>query len=179
MKKLAIATACILFCAPVLAETVGEKTGVDSALGISPTTADFVTEAATGGAFEIRSSQLAMQRGDAATQTFAKRMITDHSKVDDELKNLVETKKINVTVPTQPSASQQAMIDKLEKLNGADFDKLYRDDQYKAHESAVSLFKRYAKGGENADLKQWAQQTEPTLEHHLQMAKELDRQASR
>jgi putative membrane protein len=68
---------------------------------------------------------------------------------------------------------------KLKTLNGADFDKQYRDDQYSGHKSVVSLFQRYAKGGENADLKQWAQQTAPMLEHHLQMARDLDKQATK
>ncbi len=179
MKKLAIATACILFCAPALAESASEKLGVNSTLGIAPTTQDFVSEAASGGLFEIRSSELALKRGDAATQNFAKRMIADHQKADDELASLVKSKNIQVTIPSGPSNAQQSMLDKLEKLNGADFDKQYRDDQYSAHKDAVSLFQRYAKGGDNADLKQWAQQTETTLEHHLQMARELDRQASK
>ena len=59
-----------------------------------------------------------------------------------------------------------------------ELDRQYRDDQFSGHKSTLSLFQRYAKGGDNADLKQWAQQTTPTLERHLQMARELDRQAA-
>jgi len=42
MKKLAAVTASLLFTAPVLAQSVGEKSGVNSALGVSPSMADFV-----------------------------------------------------------------------------------------------------------------------------------------
>lgn len=179
MKKMSFAVACLLLCTPALAESASEKMGVNSALGVSPSTADFVTEAATGDLFEIRSSELALKQGDAATQNFAKQMITDHQKTSNELKSLVQAKKIDVTIPGAPTSSQQSMLDKLTTLNGADFNKQYRDDQYSAHKGAVSAFQRYAKSGENPDLKQWAEKTAPALEHHLEMARELDKQASR
>ena len=37
----------------------------------------------------------------------------------------------------------------------------------------MSLFERYAKGGDDADLKEWAGKTLPTLQHHLDIAQEL------
>jgi putative membrane protein len=37
----------------------------------------------------------------------------------------------------------------------------------------VSLFERYAKGGDHPKLKEWADKTLPGLRHHLQMAQEL------
>lgn len=180
MKKIAIKTAFALLGGTALAQSTSEKLGVNSTLGIAPTTQDFVTEAASSGQFEIQSSQLAKERGaDQATKTFADQMITDHQKIDSELKDLAKSKNINVTIPDQMSSCEQSMLDKLKTLNGADFDKQYRDDQYSGHKTAVSLFQRYAKGGENNDLKQWAQKTSPTLEHHLDMARELDKQASK
>jgi putative membrane protein len=42
-----------------------------------------------------------------------------------------------------------------------------------AHKNAVSLFERYGKGGDNNELKGWATQTLPTLQHHLDMAQQL------
>ena len=47
--------------------------------------------------------------------------------------------------------------------------------QVDAHKSAVSLFQRYAKGGDNTKLKDWAQKTLPTLQHHLEMADMLNK----
>jgi putative membrane protein len=47
--------------------------------------------------------------------------------------------------------------------------------QVDAHKSAVSLFQRYSKGGDNAKLKDWAQKTLPTLQHHLEMADMLNK----
>jgi putative membrane protein len=47
------------------------------------------------------------------------------------------------------------------------------DDQVSAHKDAVSLFERYGKGGDNDQLKSWATQTLPTLQHHLDMAQTI------
>jgi putative membrane protein len=47
--------------------------------------------------------------------------------------------------------------------------------QVSAHKSAVSLFERYAKGGDNSKLNAWAQTTLPQLQHHLEMANMLDK----
>ena len=42
-----------------------------------------------------------------------------------------------------------------------------------AHKDAVDLFERYAKGGDNAELKKWAGKTVPALKHHKEMADKL------
>ena len=47
--------------------------------------------------------------------------------------------------------------------------------QVSAHKDAVSLFERYAKGGENSKLKDWAGKTLPALQHHLDMAQTMDK----
>jgi putative membrane protein len=75
---------------------------------------------------------------------------------------------------TAMSDAQQESVNELKGLSGQPFDDAYQDDQEDAHEDAVDLFKRYAAEGENADLKTWAANTVPALEHHLKMAEELD-----
>ena len=49
-------------------------------------------------------------------------------------------------------------------------------DQVSAHKDAVSLFQRYANGGDDQQAKDWASATLPTLQHHLEMAQNLDKQ---
>jgi putative membrane protein len=73
------------------------------------------------------------------------------------------------------SSSQQSMLDDLKKLNSDDFTKHYHSDQEDVHEDAVDLFKRYGDEGENGDLKAWAAKTRPALEHHLMMAKDMNK----
>jgi putative membrane protein len=172
-------TAFALVSGVALAQSTGERLGINSALGLAPTTQDFVTEAVNSGQFEIQSSQLAQERGDQMSKTYAAKMIEDHQKLDSQLKDLVQSKQIKVTIPAGVSASQQSSLDKLKTLQGADFDRRYRDDQYSAHKDAVNLFERYAKGGENADLKTWAEQTTPQLQRHMKMAEDLGAHAQK
>ncbi len=175
MKREIIVALAVLIAAPAFSQSAAEKTGVNSLVGVAPKTADFVKEAATSDMFEIASSKLALQRGDDATKAFAQQMVTDHQKTTDELKALVSSGKVKAPLPTAMSSSQQSMMKTLNGLNGARFNQRYHSDQVKAHKNAVDLFKRYAEGGDNADLKAWAAKTRPALEHHLQMAKDLNK----
>src|SRR6201988_5103765 len=72
-----------------LAQSVGEQTGVNSALGIAPKTEDFIKEAATSDMLEIDAAKIAEQKGNADEKQFAHQMITDHTKTSSELKDLV------------------------------------------------------------------------------------------
>ena len=156
-----------------MAQSVGEKTGVNSALGLSPTTADFVKQAAISDMFEIQSSQVAQERGNASEKTFAATMIKDHRKTSEDLKSMVSSGDVKAELPTALDSSKQSEIDKLKSLKGADFSSRYDEDQLSGHKDAVSLFERYSKGGDNPKLKDWADRTLPTLRHHLEMAQGL------
>jgi putative membrane protein len=164
----------LLFAATAHAQSVGEKTGVNSVLGTSPSTQDFVTQAAMGDMLEIETGKLAEQKAtDAKIKPFAKQLVTDHQKTTEELKTLVSSGKVKVNLPTALDSSHQSKLDKLKGMSGADFDKAFDDLQRSAHKDATSLFERYAKGGENADLKAFAANHLPTLQHHLKMAEDL------
>ena len=165
--------ALFLLATPALAQSIGEKTGVNSTLGITPATADFVKEAATSDMFEIQSSQLAQERGNASEKSFAATMIADHQKTSDELKSMISSGDVKAELPTALDSLHQSEIDRLKSLKGADFSSRYDSDQLSGHKDAVSLFERYAKGGDNSKLKGWADKMLPTLRHHLEMAQDL------
>src|SRR6202166_1289963 len=175
MKSSMVALGGLMLATPVIAQSVGEKTGVNSTLGIAPTTADFVKEVAVSDMFEIDSSKLAQDKGNASEKKFAAQMITDHTKTSTELKGLVSSGKVKAEVPTALDSSHQSKLDKLKDESGKDFSSDFDSIQVSAHKDAVSLFERYAKGGENADLKAWAGKTLPTLQHHLEMAQALSK----
>lgn len=82
---------------------------------------------------------------------------------------------MQATLPTALDSSHQSKLDKLKNASGKDFSSDYNSYQVSAHEDAISLFDRYAKGGDNAALKDWTDKTLPALRHHLDMAKELGR----
>lgn len=157
------------------APSIPERTGINSTVGVAPSTQDFVTQAAISDMAEIESSKLAVAKGDAKDKAFAEKMIKDHTETSAQLKALVSGGKVKVTLPTAMDAAHQSKIDKLKNLNGADFKKAYDDMQVAAHKDAVSLFERYSKGGDNADLKAFAAKTLPHLQMHLKMAEDLSK----
>jgi putative membrane protein len=100
-------------------------------------------------------------------------MVKDHQQTSAELKSLVEGGKLNVTLPTALDDEHQKKLDELKAKSGKDFDSAYDHMQMQAHEEAVALFERYARDGDNPDLKAWAAKTLPHLKEHLTMAKHL------
>ena len=149
MKRHAVIFACALLAAPlatpVFGQSVGEKTGVDSALGLSPSTADFVKEAAISDLFEVQSGKLAETKGNKAEKTFAAHMVSDHTKTGNELVGLVGSGKVTEKIPTALDNAHQSDLDKLSAAKGEDFSSKFDAMQVTAHKDAVSLFERGGK----------------------------------
>jgi putative membrane protein len=144
-------------------KTAADKSGADPAT--------FVKKAALGGMTEVETSKLAESKAeDPQVKAFAKKMVTDHSAANDELKSLA--KKKGWTLPTSLDAEHKAIVQKLSAKSGADFDAAYSKQMLQDHEKTVALFKGATKSSD-ADLAQWAEKTLPTLERHEQLAANL------
>jgi putative membrane protein len=127
----------------------------------------FVNQAAKGGMMEVAKGKLAAQKASRDdVKQFAQRMVDDHTKAGDELKSVASGKNITLP-PDQPSAQDQAMLDKMGKMDGAAFDRAYIADQVKDHEKTIALFEKEARNGKDAELKAFAEKTLPTLKDHL------------
>lgn len=176
MKKLlAILAATTMLTGAAFAESVTEKTSVNSALGVAPTTQDFVTEAATSDMIEIQAGKIAQMRGNDAEKKFGAQMVADHTRTSTDIKGLISSGKLKAELPSVIPSSGQSKLDDLKNSKNEDFSGVYDPMQVSAHEDAVSLFERYGKGGGNAELKAWANKTLPALKHHLDMANNLDK----
>jgi putative membrane protein len=169
-----LAFTSVLLSSAAFAQSTGEKTGVNSALGIAPKTEDFIKEAAMSDMLEIDAAKIAQDKGDAEEKKFAGEMITDHTKTSTELKGMVSGD-LKAAIPTDLDDSSQKKLGKLRDSKPADFASEYDPMQVSAHKDAVSLFERYAKGGDDPKLKDWAGKTLPTLQHHLEMAQAMDK----
>jgi putative membrane protein len=131
----------------------------------------FITGAASGGLLEVELGKLAADKASSDdVKKFAQHMVTDHSKANDELKTLAQSK--GVTVPTEMMPRHKKDLERLSKLSGADFDKAYMTAMVKDHEEDVNQFKEAARNSADPDLKAFADKTVPTLQDHLKMAKE-------
>ena len=175
MKKIFFAVAvATAFATPAFAQSLGEKTGVNSVLGIAPKTADFIREVAISDMFEIEAAKIAQEKENADEKKFAQQMITDHTKTSGELKDMVRAN-MESDLPTALDDSSQKKLDQLRNTRSQAFASVYDPMQVSAHKDAISLFERYAKGGEDPKLKDWAGKTLPTLQHHLEMAQQMDK----
>jgi Predicted outer membrane protein len=167
MAACLVATAFL--AVPALAQTTaptGNRAPATSTVTPSKTAAaQFVTQAANSNMFEIQSSQLALNKTkDNRIQDFAQQMIKDHTEAGEKLKAAAQDQ----TVPTALDQEHAQMLQKLQQVSGNDFDRSYVQMQLDGHQKAVALFESYGQNGDNAQLKQFAEQTTPTLRQHLQ-----------
>jgi putative membrane protein len=133
----------------------------------------FAMEAAMGGMMEVELGRIAAQKGASdEVRQFGQRMVDDHSKAGDDLKQVAEGK--GHTLPTALDAKHQAMIQKLNALSGEKFDKEYVKMMVKDHKKDVAAFQKEAGGGMDADIKSFASRTLPTLQEHLQMIQRIN-----
>jgi len=175
MKTLVVAAALLALAAPLHAQNATDqmKNGQPPAK-TSAATQKFVKTAAITDMFEIQAGKLAQEKAEnQAYKDFAQMTINDHTKTSDELKGM----NVGVQLPQDLDGAHKAKIKKLNSLSGAAFERQYKTDQIEGHKQAVALFEQYGRSGDNAQLKQWAQTTLPTLKTHLQHAEALPRPA--
>ena len=140
----------------------------------APSTTDFIQKAAMSDMYEVEAGKIASQKGQSdAVKNFGQMMVDAHSKTTEELKGIVASEAIKVELPAKLDAKHQKLIDDLNTASNADFDKTYAGQQVDGHKDAVSLFDSYAKKGDNAALKAFAQKTLPVIQQHLDEAKKL------
>ena len=166
--------ACALCGAPAIAQQSNPaSTGYNSKAG-SLTTSDrqFVKAAAEGGMAEVELGKLAEENGGTSeVKDFGKRMVTDHTKINDQLKELAG--KEDVTLPQQLNAKDKMTKESLSKLSGTAFDKAYMKDMVKDHTADVSEFRKESTAAHSAAVKDFASDALPTLESHLKEAKSI------
>jgi putative membrane protein len=134
---------------------------------------EFMKKAAAGGMAEVQLGNLAQERASSEeVKSFAKRMVDDHTKVNDDLEQVAQKK--NVTLPTEVDAKDKALYDRLSKLSGTEFDRAYMDAMLADHRADVAEFERETKSTD-ADVRDFASRTLPTLQDHLASAQHVDR----
>ena len=155
------------FCALPLIIAALNLTGVALAEDASATKSSllsvkdktFMKKAAKGGMMEVAMGNLAEQNGKSDdVKSFGKRMVTDHSKANDELKSIAAQK--DVKLPSKESTLKWSS------------DKAYIDAMVKDHEKDLAEFQEEAKTGSDPDVKKFAEDTAKTVQEHLDLAKE-------
>jgi putative membrane protein len=138
--------------------------------------AKFMKEAADGGLAEMELGQLATEKASSEdVKNFGQRMVDDHGKANDKLKDLASQK--SVTLPDQPSAKHKTIKMRLEKMFGTQFDQAYVAEMTKDHKKDVAEFERESKSAHDPDVKNFAIETLPTLQDHLKQIQNISSNA--
>jgi putative membrane protein len=144
----------------------------DAKSSLNATDSTFMQHAAADGLAEVQLGQMALDKSsDAQVKQLAQRIVDDHTKANDQLKALAQSKQ--VTLPTAPTSDAQKESKDLQAKSGDAFDQAWLKDMVKDHQAAVKMFTQEGKQTKDPDLHQFAQTTLPTLNTHLQMATKL------
>jgi putative membrane protein len=137
-----------------------QNTPAGKSSSVSEKDKTFMKKAAKGGMMEVAMGRLSEQKGQTEdVKSFGKRMVTDHSKANDELKKIAAEK--NVKLPEkEPKVSWSS-------------DKAYMDAMVKDHEKDLAEFQEEAKNGSDPDVKKFAEDTAKVVQEHLDLAKQI------
>ncbi|MGD0892823.1 MAG: DUF4142 domain-containing protein [Terracidiphilus sp.] len=132
----------------------------------------FLDMAAQTDMLEAHLGQMAADHSDSQdVKNYAQMLVTDHTADYQQLTSLAA--KDGFTVPTAIDAEHNRMIEPFEHLKGAAFDGRYIHTMIEGHTEAIGVYKKESNDAQNADLKTYAAATLPTLQKHLDGAKDL------
>ncbi|WP_397452281.1 DUF4142 domain-containing protein [Pseudomonas sp. NA-150] len=131
----------------------------------------FVDDASAKGIAEIQTSQLALEKSQSADiKSFAQTMIEDHTAANKKLASIANGLQV-------PMAKETELMDRAKKTvleyRDGSFDKAYVNNQVKAHEDTIELFNNEMKTSQTPELTAFVKEALPKLQHHLEMAKQL------
>ena len=144
----------------------GMKSGMSGKSNLSAGDKRFVKKAYRGGREEVENGKMAKDKAqNDATKDVAARMITDHTKANEDLESIAKEENLDLS-----NINPKAM-----EMSGDNFDKKYLTMLKKDHEKDIALFEKEANDPgvkEDSDVKQFAKKTLPTLKEHLQMVED-------
>jgi putative membrane protein len=143
--------------------------GADEGNATAPVAAaDFTNQVAASDRFEIESGQLAASKATSTeVKSFAQMLVKDHQKSTADLKAAAGQASPPLTPDPALDAEKQGMLSALQAANGADFDRLFVEQQIAAHEKALALLQSYSAGGDNESLRGFATKAASVVEAHL------------
>ena len=141
-------------------------------------TRDYVAAAGASDQFEVQSGRMASSMAKSkAVKNFGQMMVTEHTKTTEIMKKTVMQKGMRAPTPML-TADQQAKLDALRGMSGADFDKAYLDQQMAAHQMALATHANYAAGGSDKDFRSVAAMAVPIVRGHLRNLTTLQAKAN-
>jgi putative membrane protein len=130
----------------------------------------FLKKAIEGNYAEVSMGDLAQKNGQSdGVKSFGKMLSTDHAAANQ--KAMDAAKGMGVNPPSGPNAKQKADYDKMSKMSGASFDKMFATHMVADHQKDIAEYKKEAKTKDAAG--EYASGQIDTLQKHLDTAKSL------
>jgi putative membrane protein len=132
---------------------------------------EFIMKAASSGMTEVALAKIAEAKAtNPDVKRFAQRLVTDHTKANEELARIV--KEMKGKLPEKPSPEHEKI---LKHFQGEvkNLDREYIKHMVDSHTKSVELFTKASKECKNDQLRAFAERTLPTIKEHLEMATKL------
>lgn len=148
-------------------DVLGANTATNESAAMPTDANGFATAVAASDLYEIESSKLAASKS-ASTEVkeLAGHLLSDHQKSTAELKTAAS--QVKVTVTPALDAEKQAMLDQLKGASGAEFDRLFVEQQKTAHAKALALLQSFTRDGDAEPLKAFARKATGVVEGHIE-----------
>ena len=129
----------------------------------------FVRQATENSRKEIQSARDALlQLKNPELIRVAEMLVNDHSGANQRLAKIAEAKRWPLPAPQmQPAPPSGTAI--------GNFDAKWTAEMIAGHERSIELYHAEAQGGEDQDLRKYASDTLPTIEHHLSELRRLQK----
>lgn len=163
------------------------RTAVMSAvLGLALTTASvsvvaqssgdksFLEKGSQGNLAEVELAKLALKKSsNASVRSFAQRMIKDHEMLAKKMQPFLT--QTGVQPSTKLNMEHQHLYNKLNGLDGAEFDKQYVEAMDKDHHEDLEDYQNEVSSTQDGSLKTAVQAGEKVIQEHTQMIDEISR----
>ena len=132
----------------------------------------FINAVGPSDQFEMQTSQIALQRSrSASVRAFAQKMIDDHTMSTQQLTQLAAAKGASLSQGLDPT--QERLLAAVRSAPAGAFDRTYLSGQVTGHTATLATFNDEISGGQDADVKAFAQQNVPMIQQHLADARRL------
>jgi putative membrane protein len=171
-----------------LAVQVGNQVGADSTTVVAGpdrpgggnrgdvrADAEFIKDVNADNTMQIQLAELARTRAkNNSVRQFAEQLIRDHTRLQQQWNDMASRNDL----PSKPGmgSSHREKVEQLRKANGNKFDRTYMTLMIQQHQDEVSYWQKEGRASRSAQVRVLVNRGLPTLEQHLNQAKEIGRQ---
>jgi putative membrane protein len=132
----------------------------------------FIQEVVNDNLLEVRLAQTAERKAeDSAVKEFGRRMIADHTNLQDQWTGLAARSGVKIEPRLDPLDVQEA--NRIQAMSGKDFDRAYMRLMILGHNNTVASFETQSRSAQSVEVRQLAASGLPLLQEHARLARQV------